>query len=87
VVGHFPSGDRDAREAPIINRAPDLGVHYLDTSSIYGGPDRWSERYLGQVMKKRRAEAFLASKTKERTRDGSMRMIEESLKLLTIGCE
>src|SRR5208337_3989852 len=43
---------------------------------------RWTERYIGQVMKKRRAEAFLASKTKERTRDGSLRMIEESLKLL-----
>ena len=33
-------------------------------------------------MKRRRAEAFLATKTKERTRDGSLRMIEESLKLL-----
>ncbi|MGN6643153.1 MAG: aldo/keto reductase, partial [Verrucomicrobiota bacterium] len=60
----------------------DLGVNYLDTSSIYGGPERWSERYIGQVMKRRRSEAFLASKTKERTRDGSLRMLEESLKLL-----
>jgi hypothetical protein len=33
-------------------------------------------------MTRRRADAFLASKTKERTRDGSMRMIEQSLKLL-----
>jgi aryl-alcohol dehydrogenase-like predicted oxidoreductase len=33
-------------------------------------------------MRRRRSEAFLATKTKERTRDGSMRMIEESLKLL-----
>jgi aryl-alcohol dehydrogenase-like predicted oxidoreductase len=67
---------------PIIERALDLGVNYLDTSSIYGGPNRWSEQYFGQVMKRRRGEAFLATKTKERTRDGSMRMIEESLKLL-----
>ncbi|HEY0760372.1 MAG TPA: aldo/keto reductase [Acidisarcina sp.] len=66
----------------IIDRALDLGVNYLDTSSIYGGPARWSEQYVGQVMKRRRNEAFLATKTKERTRDGSMRMIEESLKLL-----
>jgi hypothetical protein len=75
-------GNNDAVAVPIINRALDLGVNYLDTSSIYGGPDRWSERYLGQVIKKRRAEAFLASKTKERTRDASLHMLEESLKLL-----
>jgi predicted aldo/keto reductase-like oxidoreductase len=33
-------------------------------------------------MRRRRAAAFLASKTKERTRDGSLRMLEQSLKLL-----
>lgn len=67
---------------PIINRALDLGVNYIDTSSIYGGPERWSEQYVGRVMKTRRNEAFLATKTKERTRDGSLRMIEKSLQLL-----
>ena len=75
-------GNNDGVAVPIIERALDLGVNYIDTSSIYGGPDRWSERYIGQVMKTRRSEAFLASKSKERTRDGSLRMIEESLKLL-----
>ena len=67
---------------PIIERALDLGVNYIDTSSIYGGPDRWSEQYVGRVMKTRRHEAFLATKSKERTRDGSLRMIEKSLQLL-----
>ena len=67
---------------PIIEKALDLGVNYIDTSSIYGGPQRWSERYIGEVMKKRRNEAFLASKTIQRTKDGSMRMLEESFKLL-----
>jgi aryl-alcohol dehydrogenase-like predicted oxidoreductase len=62
--------------------ALDLGVNYIDTSSIYGGPDRWSEQYVGKVMAHRRNEAFVATKTKERTRDGSMRMIEKSLQLL-----
>ena len=75
-------GNNDAVAVPIIERALDLGVNYIDTSSIYGGPERWSERYIGQVMKRRRGEAFLASKTRERTRDGSFRMIEESFKLL-----
>ncbi len=37
---------------------------------------------MGKVMSHRRNEAFLATKTKERTRDGSMRMIEKSLELL-----
>ncbi len=74
--------NNEAVAVPIIERALDLGVNYIDTSSIYGGPTRPSERYIGSVMKNRRKETFLATKTKERTRDGSMRMIEESLRLL-----
>ena len=89
-VGIFSLGGQAALEksdnfdaaVPIIERALDLGVNYIDTSSIYGGPDRWSEQYVGRVMKTRRGEAFLATKTKERTRDGSLRMIEKSLQLL-----
>jgi uncharacterized protein len=64
----------------IINRALDLGVRYLDTSRVYG--KGVSELYLGEVMKTRRAEVFLASKTRDRTYDGSMRSLEESLKSL-----
>src|SRR3954447_18817231 len=89
-VGIFSLGGQAALEkannfdsaVPIIERALDLGVNYIDTSSIYGGPSRWSEQYVGKVMAKRRNEAFLATKTKERTRDDSMRMIEKSLELL-----
>src|SRR5271166_1265803 len=89
-VGIFSLGGQAALErannfdvaVPIVDRALDLGVNYIDTSSIYGGPERWSEQYVGQVMKRRRNEAFLATKTKERTRDGSWRMIEKSLQLL-----
>ena len=74
--------NNEATAVPIIEKALDLGVNYIDTSSIYGGPDRWSEQYVGKVMKHRRNDALLATKTKERTRDGSMRMIETSLRLL-----
>jgi aryl-alcohol dehydrogenase-like predicted oxidoreductase len=74
--------NNEAAAVPIIERALDLGVNYIDTSSIYGGPDRWSEQYVGKVMAHRRNQAFLATKTKERTRDASMRMIEKSLQLL-----
>src|ERR1700712_1060373 len=90
MVGIFSLGGQAAlekpnnfeRAVPIVERALDLGVNYIDTSSIYGGPERWSEQYVGRVMKTRRQDAFLATKTKERTRDGSMRMIERSLQLL-----
>src|SRR5579864_694805 len=89
-VGIFSLGGQAALEkpnneavaVPIIERALDLGVNYIDTSSIYGGPERWSEQYVGKVMKHRRNDAFLATKTKERTRDASMRMIDKSLNLL-----
>jgi aryl-alcohol dehydrogenase-like predicted oxidoreductase len=89
-VGVFSLGGQASLEkpnnfdvaVPIVERALDLGVNYIDTSSIYGGPERWSEQYVGKVMARRRNEAFLATKTKERTRDGSMRMIEKSLELL-----
>jgi aryl-alcohol dehydrogenase-like predicted oxidoreductase len=89
-VGIFSLGGQAALEkpnnfdiaVPIVERALDLGVNYIDTSSIYGGPPRWSEQYVGKVMAHRRNEAFLATKTRERTRDDSMRMIEKSLELL-----
>ena len=89
-VGIFSLGGQASLEkphnedvaVPIIEKALDLGVNYIDTSSIYGGPERWSEQYVGKVMNRRRNAAFLATKTKERTREGSKRMLETSLKLL-----
>jgi len=75
--------DNAAVAVPLVERALDLGVNYVDTSARYGGAEaRWSERYVGEVMKRRRNEAFLASKTHDRTRDGSLRLLERSLELL-----
>jgi aryl-alcohol dehydrogenase-like predicted oxidoreductase len=75
----------------IINRAIDLGINYIDTAAVYGrtggsitkenAPGQ-SERNMGQVMKYRRKEVFLATKTNDRTYDGSMRLLEKSLKNL-----
>jgi predicted aldo/keto reductase-like oxidoreductase len=89
-VGIFSLGGQAALEKPhntdaaaaIIERALDLGVNYIDTSARYGGDARWSEHYIGRVMKRRRAEAFLASKTHDRTRDGSLRLLDRSFELL-----
>jgi len=75
----------------IINRAIDLGINYIDTAAAYGRTGSTtskeqalgqSERNMGQVMKYRRKEVFLASKTHDRTYDGSMRLLEKSLKNL-----
>ncbi len=51
-------GNNQAMAVEIVERALDLGVNYIDTSAIYGGPERWSERYIGQVMKRRRGRGF-----------------------------
>jgi len=64
----------------IINRAIDLGVNYIDTAAQYGRGI--SQTYIGEVMATRRDEVYLATKTHDRTRDGSLKLLEESLKLL-----
>jgi len=89
-VGIFGLGGQATLEKPnkeeesvaIINRAIDLGVNYIDTAAAYGGPEMWSQKYIGKVMKERRKEVFLTSKTHRRTYDESMKLLETSLKLL-----
>jgi aryl-alcohol dehydrogenase-like predicted oxidoreductase len=66
----------------MIQRALELGVNYFDTSAIYGGPARWSEQYLGKGLKGVRDQVFIATKTKERTRDAALKNLDVSLKLL-----
>ena len=85
----IPGREKDA--LAIINLALDLGVNYIDTSAYYGrakeGEDQLplqgtSERYVGQVLKTRRKETFIATKTHDRSYDGAMRHLEKSLKNL-----
>lgn len=71
---------RNDEAVAIINRAIDQGVNYIDTAAAYGNGT--SETYIGQVMRMRRKEVFLASKTHDRSYDGSMRLLERSLKNL-----
>jgi aryl-alcohol dehydrogenase-like predicted oxidoreductase len=72
-------GARDEAHA-IINRAIDLGVNYIDTAANYG--DGTSETHIGEIMTTRRKEVFLSTKTHDRTRDGSLRLLEKSLNAL-----
>jgi aryl-alcohol dehydrogenase-like predicted oxidoreductase len=64
----------------IIHRAIDLGVNYLDTAAAYGGGV--SETNVGRVMRTRRKEVFLATKTNKYTYDEAMGLLDQSLKRL-----
>jgi hypothetical protein len=75
----------------IVNKCIDLGINYIDTSAWYGEDGNsgegdhlrgTSERHVGEVMKTRRSEVFLATKTHDRSYDGAMRHLESSLKNL-----
>jgi aryl-alcohol dehydrogenase-like predicted oxidoreductase len=72
--------DRHDEAVEIVNRAIDLGVNYIDTSAWYGTGA--SELNIGTVMKRRRNEVFLASKSHDYTYDGTMALFEQSLKRL-----
>jgi aryl-alcohol dehydrogenase-like predicted oxidoreductase len=72
--------DRHAEAVEIVNRAIDLGVNYIDTSAWYGTGA--SELNIGTVMKKRRDEVFLASKSHDYTYDGTMALFDQTLKRL-----
>ncbi|MBI3291359.1 MAG: aldo/keto reductase [Elusimicrobia bacterium] len=69
---------REREAARVIERALDLGITYYDTAPAYSG----SQDYYGAVLGERRREIVLASKTHDRSRDGSLRLLDESLKRL-----
>jgi len=80
--GALEKHNNESQALQMIQRALELGVNYFDTSAIYGGPDRWSEQYLGKGLKGSRDHVVIATKTKERTRDAALKNLEVSLKLL-----
>ncbi len=63
---------------PVIRRALELGVNYFDTAPAY----QQSQDYLGEGLQGDRQKIFLASKTHERSRDGSLKLLENSLRRL-----
>jgi len=68
------------RAVKIVHRALDLGINYLDTARGYGD----SEAKIGEVMRKRRDECYLATKTTGRTRKEAEEHIATSLKELKV---
>jgi len=73
-----PSHEHDP--VTIAETALNLGITYFDTAPGYNNGQ--SESNYGQVLARRRKEVFLATKTGDRTHDGTLRSIEQSLKRL-----
>ena len=87
IIG-FGSGSRFCRildpkkSVEVLNYALDHGLYHLDTAHDYVFEGVNSEERLGLVLRDRRREVFLSTKVAERTYDGAMRQLEESLKRL-----
>ena len=64
----------------IVNTAINRGIRYFDTAWMYS--DGQAETRLGKVVKHRRSEMWLATKTWDTTRDGARRQLETSLSRL-----
>jgi aryl-alcohol dehydrogenase-like predicted oxidoreductase len=82
--GTAPLGKIKIMDAPLLNKsakllhhAIDQGITYLDTSPDYG-----SQPKLGEVMKARRDEVFLATKINKRKRDDVLAELLQNLKEL-----
>src|SRR4051794_33011506 len=82
--GTAPLGKIKLMDAPLIhksarllNHAIDRGITYLDTSPDYG-----SQPKIGEVMKARRDEVFLATKVNKRRRDDVLDELRQNLKEL-----
>jgi len=61
----------------IVNTAIDRGIRYFDTAWIYSNGQ--AETRLGKVVKHRRSEMWIATKTWDTRRDGARRQLETSL--------
>ena len=64
----------------IVNTAIDRGIRYFDTAWMYS--EGQAETRLGKVVKHRRSEMWLATKTWDSTKDGARQQLETSLKRL-----
>lgn len=80
IVDEHQCTEEEAIE--IVHTAIDRGISYFDTAPSYSSGQ--SEERLGKALalQGRRNKVWIATKTHDRTRDGSWRLLEESLKRL-----
>ena len=81
--GTAPAGKRlTHREAVhLFEAALNAGVQYFDTAPEFAGYGKAQER-LGHLLKRRRREVFLVTKCYVPTYDGTLKLLERSLKEL-----
>ena len=76
--GVLRTNNRHAEAIAVIRRAIESGITYCDTAPAYSS----SQDYYGAALGDDRKKVFLASKTHERTYDGSLRLLDDSLRRL-----
>lgn len=72
----------DDRALEILEYAFGQGLYYWDTASSYGNERISSEERIGMILKERRENVFLTSKTGDREGDMAKKSVERSLKRL-----
>jgi len=77
----FMSAESDELRLQILDYGLDHGLFYWDTAAIYkqADSDHYSEELLGEILKDRRKEVFLASKVSDRDPELVKQTIENSL--------
>jgi uncharacterized protein len=75
IVDEHQCSEDEAIE--IVNTAIDRGIRYFDTAWIYSAGQ--AETRLGKVVKHRRKEMWIATKTWDTSHDGALRQLETSL--------
>jgi aryl-alcohol dehydrogenase-like predicted oxidoreductase len=80
--GIIERANSEAMAIAVVRRALELGVNYIDTAPRYTAGARESERNIGNALRGDRQRVFLATKTHDRSRDGSLKLLDESLELL-----
>ncbi len=73
---------REREAVPVIVEALRLGVRYCDTAPAYAQSQDYYGAAFRELGKTARDNVFLASKTHERTRDGALRLLDDSLRRL-----
>ena len=66
---------REREAAALVNRALDLGIAYCESARAYSG----SESYYGRALRERREDIFLTSKSHDRSREGALAHLHETL--------
>jgi aryl-alcohol dehydrogenase-like predicted oxidoreductase len=66
---------REREASALVNRALDLGIRYCESARAYAG----SESYYGRALRARRKDVFLTSKSHDRTRQGALAHLHETL--------